>query len=343
MIRAFAHALRPTRLRGSIAALLVAVLGTACNSTDVTDPTTVTPASTTPATAATGSLASLSYSGIPFGPTQLFATPTSFQWGPAMFTGSHDFVSPSGLVTQLNTARQKGLRVVVAMTGGNPGDFLTSGKFDLNKWKNRMGQFNTSTIRNAVAAAVSDGTLMGNTLIDEPETVQWGGNITKATIDAMAVYGKSIFPTLPMGIGAGPPAYKWRATERYTKLDWVRYQYSWGVTQGNVAAWRDAVLAQARKDGVQPAFSLNLLNGGIKDLSGSWDCPQSGKGTYNNNCWMTPDQVKSYGRTLAAAGGCVLTMWRYDNAFISRSANQDAFRTVAAATSSATRRSCKRP
>jgi hypothetical protein len=329
-----------------MAALLAVFLGTACNSTDVTDPTTATPVGDTPATvapAAPAPMASLSFSGIPFGPTQLFATPTSFEWGPGMFTGSHDFVSPSGLVTQLNTARQKGLRVVVAMTGGRPSDFLTNGKFDVNKWKKRMSTFNTTTLRNAVAAAVSDGTLIGNTMIDEPETVQWGGNITKSMLDGMAVYAKGIFPTLPMGIGAGPPAYKWRATERYTKLDFVRYQYSYNVTSGNVGAWRDAVLAQARKDGVAPAFSLNLINGGIKDASGSWDCPQSHTGTYNRNCWMTPDQVKSYGKVLAAAGGCLLTMWKYDDAFISRSANQDAFRTLASATSSASRRSCKRP
>jgi hypothetical protein len=162
-------------------------------------------------------------------------------------------------------------------------------------------------------------------------------------IDAMAVYGRNIFPTLPMGINIGPPAYKWRATERFTKLDWVRYQYSWWVTSGNVNAWRDAVLDQARKDGVQAAFSMNLLNGGTKDKSGSWDCPQSHKGTYAPNCWMTPDQVRSYGRTLAQSGGCVMFMWRYDDAFISRSSNQDAFRDVASAATSATRRSCKRP
>jgi hypothetical protein len=36
-------------------------------------------------------------------------------------------------------------------------------------------------------------------------------------------------------------------------------------------------------------------------------------------------------------------MWRYDNAYITKSANQDAFRDVASATSAAPRKSCKRP
>ena len=58
---------------------------------------------------------------------------------------------------------------------------------------------------------------------------------------------------------------------------------------------------------------------------------------------MTADQVRSYGRTLAAAGGCAMMMWRYDYAYITKSANQDAFRDVASAAAAAPKRSCKRP
>jgi hypothetical protein len=203
-----------------------------------------------------------------------------------------------------------------------------------------MSTYNTATIRNAIASAVSAGIVIGNTMIDEPETVKWGGNLTKPTIDAMAVYARAIFPTLPMGINIGPPAYKWRSSERFTKLDWVRYQYSWWVSEGNVSAWKSAVLDQANRDGVIAAFSLNVLDGGYKDKSGSWDCPGSGKGTYAPNCQMVPDQVRSYGKVLGPSG-CFLMMWRYSDAYMSKTANQDAFRDVASATNSAPRRSCK--
>ena len=112
---------------------------------------------------------------------------------------------------------------------------------------------------------MADGTVIGNQMIDEPETPGGATNITKATLDQMAVYAKSIFPTLPQGLNHGPPGYKWRATERYTKVDYVLYQYNHFITSGNIITWRDAVLAQAKLDGVRPALSLSILNGGKQD------------------------------------------------------------------------------
>ncbi|MGH7536713.1 MAG: hypothetical protein ACREMG_14195 [Gemmatimonadales bacterium] len=340
-----------TRLRLSVLAFLAVFVATAC---DEADPVASSAPSDVPAVAPTEdpvaavesptpSLATITYAGLPYGPTSLWASPNDVKWGPAPFTGSQAAVEAGGIVTQINTARQLKHRIMLAMTGGPSTDYTTSGKFDMAKWKKQMNTFNTSTIKNAVAAGLADGTIIGNTMIDEPETVRWGGNISKSVIDDMAAYARSIFPTLPVGINIGPPAYRWRATERFRKLDFVRYQYNWWITEGNVAAWRDAVLAQAKLDGVTPAFSLNILDGGIKDKNGSWDCPGTGgKGTYAPNCRMTADQVSSWGRALATAG-CYLMMWRYDGTFMSKSANQEAFRDVASAVASRSPRSCKRP
>ena len=55
---------------------------------------------------------------------------------------------------------------------------------------------------------------------------------------------------------------------------------------------------------------------------------------------MVPDQVRTYGKSLGTAG-CFLMMWRYDDAYMSKTANQDAFRDVAQTTNSTSRRSCK--
>jgi hypothetical protein len=344
MIRALTHAPRPTRLRALLAAVL-AVVGTACNTTDVTEPAAVptTTSSSDAVPAAATPLASAT-SGIPYGPTSLWANATTLSAGASPFSGSQVNVEPNNVTTVISTARSKGQRIILAMTGGSAKQFLSNGKFDVNKWKSAMAKFNTTTIRNAIAQAVSDGIVVGNTMMDEPETVKWGGNVTKALLDQMAVYAKGFLPSLPQGVNVGPPAYKiWQTSARFTKVDWVRYQYSWWVTSGNVNQWRDIVLDQARKDGVQPAFSLNILDGGTKDKSGAWDCPGLGKGTYAPNCNMTADQVRSWGRVLAGAGGCAMMMWRYNEAYITKSANQDAFRDVASASSAAARKSCKRP
>ncbi len=228
------------------------------------------------------------------------------------------------------------------MTAG-PSAYITNGKFDLAKWKAKLNTLNTSEVRKAVADGVADGTVVGNKLIDEPDSPQGGGVLTKSMIDQMATYARNIFPTLPMGINHGAPGFKWRSGERYRVLDWVSVQYVWNYNQGGITAWRDEVLGFARANGVTPMFSLNILNGGVRDKSGAWDCPGTGgKGTKTSYCRMTADQVRSYGRTVGPSG-CAMLMWRYDDAFMSKSANKSAFQDVATLLNSKPRRSCRRP
>ncbi len=351
MIHEFAHLLRPTRLRTVAVALLGVLIGAACdNSTTepvatndpVDTPAAVTEDSVTVLAAGNPAFAAVSYSGTPYGPIQLWNSYTTVSWGPSPFTGTQNFTDPNGVITQINAARLKKHRLILSMTGGPSTRYSTNGKFDMVKWKNKMNQYNTSAIRSAIAAAVADGTVIGNQMIDEPETPRWGGNITKATLDAMAVYGRNLFPTLAMGLNHGPPGYKWRPSERYHSVDYVLYQYNYYISSGNIAAWRSAVLDRAAIDGVKPMFSLNILDGGVQDRSGTYDCGGTGgKGTYFPNCRMTAAQVKSFGQALAPYG-CALQMWRYDGAFMSKSTNVDAIKSVAATAASAPRRSCRR-
>src|SRR5262249_2408819 len=154
---------------------------------------------------------------------------------------------------QINAARSKGQRLVLALAGVKSTQLVTNGAFDLTKWKNLMNTYNKTAIKNAVAAAVTDGTGIGNQVIDEPEKAKtWGSAINKTTIDAMAAYAKGIFPTLPMGVNHGPPGYNWHSEQKYTKIDYVRYLYAWYITSGDIVKWRTAVLARAKVDGVTP-------------------------------------------------------------------------------------------
>jgi hypothetical protein len=312
--------------------LVVALQASSCGESDPTSSSAVAP--TEPA---------VSYSGIPYGPYDLWGSTTALKWGPGPFTGSHDNAFlPTTLAQRIAAARSKGMRLVLVMTGGTS-EIITNGKFDLGKWKARMDRLNTSAIKKAVADGVADGTIIGNKLIGEPENPRWGGVPTKAMIDEMATYAKRIFPTLPMGIGHGAPGFRWRSGERYKVLDWVVVQYAWDYNQGNVTAWRDQVLNFARNNGVRPMFSLNILNGGVLDTTGAWDCPNTGgKGTRTSYCRMTSDQVRTYGRTIGPSG-CALLMWRFDAAFMSKAANQAAFRDVASLLNSKPRPSCRRP
>jgi hypothetical protein len=352
MIHEFAHALRPTRLRTVVVALLGVLIGAACDNTS-TEPVATTDPIDTPAAVTEDSsvaattdpaFATISYTGVPYGPFGLWDSYTTVNWGPSPFTASHSYVDAGGIVTFINSARNKKQRLVLAMTGGMSTKYTTNGKFDLAKWKSKMNSFNTATIKNAVAAGVADGTIVGNSMVDEPETKRWGGVFTKAMLDGMAVYAKNIFPTLPMGVNHGATGYMWRASERFYKVDYVMNNFVYWITKGDVGAWRTAVLNQDAKDGVKTAFSLNILGGGVQDKDGTYNCTgtgQAGIGPYYPTCRMTSDQVRTWGRALGPSG-CMLAMWTYDDVYISKSANQLAFKDVASTLASKPRPSCKR-
>jgi hypothetical protein len=351
MIHALSYVLRPTRLRTGIMIVFAALAATNCADPAAPNPLSDSPAAPTSAADPTAgtvmdtpTLASVVSNTSPFGPVGLWNTATTVSWGPKPFSFSQNSNNPSNIVTQISAARSMGQRLVLALSASNTNN-VTNGKFDITKWKNHINAYNTTAIRNAIAAGVSDGTIIGNMLLDEPETKRWGGNIDKRVIDQLASFAKNIFPTLPQGINHGPPGYKWHTDQTYKVLDYVLYQYNWWVTTGDVNGWRSTVLARAKADGVRPALSLNVLDGGVQDRSGTWDCSgsgQAGKGTYAPNCRMTPDQMTSWGKALVGYG-CFLMLWKYDGVYMRKSSNQTAFSQLASAAASKPRQSCKRP
>ena len=355
MLGTFLNAGNPPRLRPLALALLATLLGAGCSSdnaapVDLSDapdaPVVGSPADTAAPVDSTATvLAAVTYTGIPFGPVGLW-TMNKLNWGPSPFTGSQNYINADTLILQINAARNKGQRLMVAMTGGPSTRYTTNGQFDMTKWKSTMNTYNKTALKNAVAAAVADGTIIGNQMIDEPETKRWGTVLTKAMLDQMAAYLKAIFPTLPVGLNHGPPGYTWRASERYTKVDYVLYQYNHYISSGNLVAWRDAVLAQAKRDGVKPALSLNILNGGMQDWGedGTYNCTgtgQGGLGTRFPNCRMTSDQLRNWGKALTPYA-CFMMMWKFDAGYMSKSANLLAFKDIAALAASKPRPSCKR-
>ena len=287
--------------------------------------------------------------GVPFGQFWLWASNTTLKSDPAPFTVSIQATDPAGVVTQINAARGMGQKLVLFMAGGAHSNYMTNGAFDLAKWKARMDLFNTSTIKAAVADAVKDGTVIGNALMDEPDNISWGGGITKPLLDQMAAYAKVYFPTLPMGVNHTTRYASWRTTERYHVLDyiWAPPLYWNTLAKGStIAAWRDAVVAQATLDGVTVAWGLNPLDGGMQAArDGLWSCSLTtteGRGTYAPNCRMTADQVRDWGRTLAQAPGCFLIMWAYDATYVGRADNQQAFKDLASTLGAKASKSCRR-
>src|SRR4051794_29160655 len=264
--------------------------------------------------------------GIPYGPAQLWRSDGTLRWGPSPFTASLGLVQASTILLQIDSARAKNQKLMLNMTGGSHEKYKTDGKFDVAKWKAVMNTYDREPIKTAVQAAVEDGTIVMNSVMDEPQITDWGGVMTKPLLDEMASFVKSIFPTLPTGVVA---RWDWRPEEQYQVIDFIMAQYMW--QKGDATEYRDNVLAQAAREGIAVVFSLNILDGGIKDWQ-TRDCPiplTGGFGTKAPNRSMTADQVRDWGRLLGVAG-CAMSMWQFDATFMANPGNQQAFTDVAA-------------
>lgn len=153
------------------------------------------------------------------------------------------------------------------MTGGAHRNYKTDGVFDMAKWRAKMSLDDTPGIKAAVEQAVKDGTIIGNSVMDEPQNTSpensWGpaGTMTKARVDEMCGFVKAMFPTMPVGV-----AHDHRVLEpekSYRVCYFIVSQYRWSKTKGDVAKFRDDALALGRRDSIAIAFSLNILDGGI--------------------------------------------------------------------------------
>jgi hypothetical protein len=287
--------------------------------------------------------------GIPYGPFNAWDNVTL---KPAMdlFSMTMGGENASTIIDRLAVARSRGMKMLINMTGGAHRNYLTDGVFDMAKWKAKVNTFDTPQIQAAIAAAVADGTLIGNSVLDEPHHYglgdpdnSWGpkGTFTKVRVDSMCADVKRIFPTLPVGVGHGHNDFE--PTKSYRTCEFITDQYAW--RKGEVTQYRDEALAMSQRDGIQIVFSLNILDGGIQAArDGLWNCSVTetgGRGTFNPNCRMTANQVRDWGIILGSAG-CGLIMWRYDDAFMADPNNAQAFRDVAARLAGLPARSCRR-
>jgi hypothetical protein len=281
--------------------------------------------------------------GVPFGPFEGFDG-TTIKANSSSFSVSSDAVNADIIIDRINVARSRGVKLLLAMTGGRHSNYMTNGVFDMSKWVAKMNTFNTSAIKAAVAAGVADGTIVGNDVMDEPNVSgagdgnTWGpvGTMTKARVDSMASFAKSIFPTLPIGVIQNHNSFE--PTKSYKVIDFIIDQYA--ANQGDVSSFRDAGLAMARRDGHDVVFSINILDGGT--IIAGCPIPETGgPGTYGVRCRVTPTQLEQWGLILGPAG-CAMTMWQYDATFMSNTANQAAFKKIADRLATSPARACRR-
>ena len=274
-------------------------------------------------------------SGIPMGLSALLVSGRE----PIHYTASLDGYTADNIVSRLNTARSRGLRVLMNMTGGSHENYKTDGVFDYSKWKAKMDSYNTPAIRAAVAEAVANGTIIGNSVMDEPANHSpikgWGpeGTLTKARVDGLCQYVQQMFPTLPVGV-----VHDHRVLEpekNYQRCDFIVSQYR--LSKAPVNEFRDGGVAFAKRSGIAIAFSLNILHGGTPGT----DCEKWGDDPNGKLCPMSAEQVQHWGVVLGSAG-CMLNMWRYERAYYDKPEIQRALGHVAGVLRGLPAKECRR-
>jgi hypothetical protein len=246
-----------------------------------------------------------SQAGIVFGTNSLDAS---------LLSSVHTGTLRGGGVTEqsvgklLADVKAKGGRIVLKLCNGSDSYVKNGdGTFSLTKWKSLVARFKSSNL----GPYISDGTIVGHYLIDEPQRTQrWGGKeISRATLEEMAKYSKSIWPTLPTFVRAVP---SWLASgsQNYSYLDagWAQYTAGKGTVNDYIAS----EVAAAKKKGLGLAVGLNVLDGG----DGSSRIAGYTRGKYA----MSASEIRTYGTALLnQTYACAFYNWMYDAGYYGRS------------------------
>jgi hypothetical protein len=195
--------------------------------------------------------------GIPIG---LFAQPLS-EYGPR-YNGGHRNAPPAQLLSDLETIRSQGGRVVLMFAGSQIFYKDADGHFSLSMWESRVDRYRGLDF----SSYVNDGTIIAHYLLDEPnDPANWNNQLVSgATLEAMAEYSKGIWPDLPTVVRV-EPAYLAQAKVTYRYLDaaWAQYVYR----KGEIHTYASQNVANAQALGLQLVVGLNLLIGSPEKLA----------------------------------------------------------------------------
>ena len=271
--------------------------------------------------------------GIPFGEAGL-----SLEQFRSPITGAQLPVSRSNVGAVLKAARAGKLRLVLNLAGSGDHYRNPDGTFNLEVWKSRIDTYRDVDF----SPYVTEGLVLAHFLMDEPGALgTWGGRqVSRADIEEMARYSKSIWPTLPTVVRAAP-GWLVVGDTTYQSLDiawaqWAGPQH--GAGSGlTPEQFRDQNVALAKQLGLGLIFGLNYLDGG--------DGSSGIHGTAGHPEWwqMSVAELVNVGTVLADAPySCAFLSWRYEPQFESRPEVRGALDSIAAVAATRGGTSCVR-
>lgn len=218
--------------------------------------------------------------------------------------------SPSGILTDISTARTYGGITIFARLSGGPASYSTivNGKptaFDLTKWKQQVDRF--VGIINS-----SHADILVHYLIDEPNINNWyAGSLTPDILKQMCQYSKQKYPWLQTAIRAGDkhlagsnlPSGGWSGS-----LDWGWAQYAWFTSKPETAAQYYAHnMSNLAAVGVGCVLGCNWIDGG--------DGSSGVQGLTSTRWLMTTTEIKTcFDEAYKYAANKWFPMWNYPTA-----------------------------
>jgi hypothetical protein len=240
-------------------------------------------------------------------------------------------LDPSTILSKLSATRSKGGRAVIKLSKGKDSYVKNAdGTFSLSKWKSLVSRYRNVNLD----PYISDGTILGHYLIDEPHRAsRWGGKaISPSTLEEMARYSKQLWPNMTTMVRVSP-GYLAGASTTYRYLDaaWSQYAYVKGATVGT---WIGSEVATAKRAGLGLVVGLNVLNGG--------DGSSRIAGTTSGKYAMSASEVRSYGTTLLNQSyACGFFNWMFDSRYYGRTDIRNAMADVSALARSHAKTSCR--
>jgi len=229
-------------------------------------------------------------------------------------TGGIVLVSRATVGAALRAARTNRVRLILNLAGAGPNYRNADGTFNLEMWKAKIDTYRDVDF----APYVDEGLVLAHYLMDEPGAAStWGGQrVSRAVVDSMARYSKSIWPSLPTAVRATP---LWLAVgdTTYHDLDiawaqWAGPSHPPGVGK-TPEEFRDRNVAYAKRLELGLVMGLNYINGGdgSSGLPGPTDLP--------NRWQMSAGEIAHAGTVLAGAPYvCAFLSWYHQEEFVSR-------------------------
>jgi hypothetical protein len=238
-------------------------------------------------------------------------------------------LEPSTILSHLSGARAKGGRVVIKLCKGKDSYVKNGdGTFSLTKWKSLVSRYKNVNL----GPYISDGTIVGHYLIDEPHRAsRWGGKqISQATLEAMAKHSKQLWPQMTTLVRV-VPSWLTSAPVGYKHLDAGWAQYTAG--KGDASKWVAAEAAAAKRKGLGLVVGMNVIDGGngssgIRGSGGKWS--------------MSASEIRKYGGAMLGQSlACAFFSWQHDGGYYGRSDIRSAMSDVSAKARSHARTSCR--